>query len=125
MTPGIAGDSATSAPADRPTPPDVEQVVIDTMRASLSGTSAGVSRDTEVLRLVDSLGLIMVLGKIQAALNITLQPKEVIQVLSARSIADVALALSAALSARSRDGVRSGGARTSFEQNHPEVAVGG
>jgi len=95
MSPGFAGGRAVPAIAP------VEDVVIEALRAALPDVSVGVSRDSEVLRLVDSLGLVTVLGNVQAALTITLKPKEVIQVLRARSVADVALVLTTALSARS------------------------
>jgi hypothetical protein len=47
----------------------------------------------------------MGLANIQAALNIKLEPREIIEVLQARSVADIALALAKALGARSRQPV--------------------
>jgi len=75
----------------------VEQVVIDALLAASSDTPAQVSRETEVLQLVDSLGLMMSLANIQTSLNIKLEPKQIIGLLRARSIADLALVLTAAL----------------------------
>lgn len=83
----------------------IEQVVIQALRAASSDKSAQVSATTEVLQVVDSLGLMMGLANIQAALNIKLEPREIIEVLQARSVADIALALAKALSARSRQPV--------------------
>lgn len=80
----------------------VEQMVIDAMLAASSDKSFPVSRDTEVLQVVDSLGLMMSLAKIQTALHITLEPRELIGVLQARSVADVALVLTKAVGARNR-----------------------
>ncbi len=78
----------------------LEQVVIDAMLAASPDKSIPVSRDTEVLQVLDSLGLMMSLVDIQTALNIRLEPKELIGALQARSIADLALELTMALGAR-------------------------
>lgn len=75
-------------------------MVIDAMLAASPDKPARVSRDTEVLQVVDSLGLMLSLANIQAVLNITLEPKEIIGALQARSIADLALVLSPVLEAR-------------------------
>jgi hypothetical protein len=78
----------------------VERVVIDVMLAASADKSVPVSRDTEVLQVVDSLGLMMGLAKLQTALNIRLAPRETIAALQARSIADLALVLITAMGAR-------------------------
>jgi acyl carrier protein len=78
---------------------EVEQVVIDALRAS-SDKSAPVSRETDVLQVVDSLGLMMSVANIQTALNIKLEPREVIGVLQSRSVADLGLVLITALKSR-------------------------
>jgi acyl carrier protein len=83
----------------------IEQVVIHALRAASTDKSAQVSGSTEVLQVVDSLGLMMGLANIQAALNLKLEPRETIEVLQARSVADVAVALEKALGLRSRQSV--------------------
>lgn len=95
MTAGAATTPGTPMPAAA-----VEQVVIDAMLAASVDKSLPVSRDTEVLRVVDSLGLMMGLAKIQTALNIKLAPRETIAALQARSIGDLALVLITAMGAR-------------------------
>ena len=77
----------------------VEQVIMDAMLAVSPGKS--VSRDIDLLQVVDSLGLMMSLAKIQATLNIRLEPRELIGALQSRSIADLALVLAMALKGRS------------------------
>lgn len=83
----------------------VEQVVIEAMCAASADKTVPVCADTEVLQIVDSLGLMMSLAKIQAALNFRLEPKEIIGVLQARSIRDVTLALTRAVEARCKQSV--------------------
>jgi acyl carrier protein len=78
----------------------IEQVIIEALLAASSDRSVPVSRDTDVLQVVDSLGLMMSLADIQTKLNIRLEPQELIDALQARSIADVAVALTTALAAR-------------------------
>jgi acyl carrier protein len=78
----------------------VDQVVIEAMFAASHDKSVNVTRETELLEVVDSLGLMMGLTNIQAALNIRLEPRELIGALQARSIADLSLVLSTALAAR-------------------------
>jgi acyl carrier protein len=79
----------------------VEQVVIDAVLVASPDKSVRVSRDTDVLQVVDSLGLMMSLVDIQAALNFRLEPKELIAALQAHSVADLALVITMALGARS------------------------
>jgi acyl carrier protein len=98
--------SDASAESGMPvSPAAIEQLVIQALRAASSDKSVQVSATTEVLQVVDSLGLMMGLANIQAALNIKLEPREIIEVLQARSVADIALALAKALGARSRQPV--------------------
>lgn len=78
----------------------VEQMVIDAMLAASPDKSVRLSRDTDVLHVVDSLGLMMSLVDIQTALNIRLEPKELIGALQAQSIADLALVLTMAMGDR-------------------------
>jgi acyl carrier protein len=78
----------------------VEQVVIEALRAAASDKSIPVSRDTDVLYIVDSLGLMMSVANIQTALNIKLEPREVIGVFQSRSVADLASVLITAMKAR-------------------------
>jgi hypothetical protein len=78
----------------------IERVVIDTLAAASSNTTAQPTRETEVLQLVGSLGLIVAVANIQAALSISLQRREMMQVFQCRYIADLALVLEGALSAR-------------------------
>jgi acyl carrier protein len=78
----------------------IEQVIIEALLAASSDRSVPVSRDTDVLQVVDSLGLMMGLADIQTKLNIRLEPQELIAAFQARSIADVAVALTTVLAAR-------------------------
>ena len=68
----------------------LERTVIDAMRAAVPNTSLQITPASAVLDLVDSLGLVMTLGNLQAALGIELAPKQVIELFRAASIADVA-----------------------------------
>lgn len=77
----------------------LERIVIDAL-STVSADAATATRETEVLQLVDSLGLIVALANVQEALGVSLEPDEIIHVFQCRSIADVALVLQAALSAR-------------------------
>lgn len=92
--------SASATPGPPMSPAVIEELVIETMRAASSSQSVPVFRDTEVLQVVDSLGLMMSLANIQSALKIKLEPTEVIAVLQAHSIGDVALALTKAVETR-------------------------
>lgn len=83
----------------------VEQVVFEAMCAASADKAVRVCADTEVLQIVDSLGLMMSLANIQAALNVRLEPKEIIGVLQARSIRDVTLALTRAMETRCKQSV--------------------
>jgi acyl carrier protein len=78
----------------------IEQVVVEALSAASSDRSVPLSRDTEVLQVVDSLGLMMSLADIQTKLNIRLEPQELIDALQARSIADLAVGLTTVLAAR-------------------------
>ncbi len=78
----------------------VEHVVIDALCAASPDKSVPITRETDVLQVVDSLGLMMGLANIQTALNIKLEPREIIGVLQSRSIADLASVLVTALKAR-------------------------
>ncbi len=80
-------DTARSPPAG------LEQAVIDALRAASPDKSMPVTRDSAVLDLVDSLGLIVALGDLQAALDLELSPKQLIELFHARSIADFATTL--------------------------------
>lgn len=77
----------------------LERIIIDALSA-VSVEAATATRESEVLQLVDSLGLVMALANVQEALDVSLEPDEIIQVFQCRSIADVALVLQAVLSAR-------------------------
>jgi acyl carrier protein len=81
-------------------PAGIEQIIIDVLFAASPGKSIPVSRDTQVLDIVDSLGLMMSLATVQATLKITLEPKEIIAALQARSVADLASVLMAAMGVR-------------------------
>jgi acyl carrier protein len=82
----------------------LERIIIDAL-AAVSVEAATATRESEVLQLVDSMGLVMALANVQEALDVSLEPDEIIQVFQCRSIADVAVVLQAVLSARvtSRD----------------------
>lgn len=77
----------------------IERVVIDTFSATCPERSA-VTGDTEVLQLVDSIGLVIALAEVQDALGIELDPHEIIEVFYCRTLRDVAIALHASRSAR-------------------------
>jgi len=77
----------------------LERIVIDALSA-VSADAASATRDSEVQQLVDSLGLVIALANIQDALDVALEPDEIVGVLGCRTIADVALVLQAALTAR-------------------------
>lgn len=77
----------------------LERIVVDALSA-VSADAATATRETEVLQLVDSLGLVMALSNVQEALDVALDPDEIIEVFQCRSIADVAVVLQAALSSR-------------------------
>lgn len=77
----------------------LERRVIDAFSA-VTQHAAGATRETEILALVDSLGLVMALANLQHALDVALEPDEIIAVFQCRSVADVANVLQAALSAR-------------------------
>lgn len=83
-------------PADTET---LERIVIDALSA-VSVDAATATRDTELLQLVDSLGLVMALANVQEALGVALEPDEIIDVFQCRSIADVATVLQTALKTR-------------------------
>lgn len=83
-------------PADTET---LERIVIDAL-STVSADAATASRDTELLQLVDSLGLVMALASVQEALDVALEPDEIIDVFQCRTIADVAIVLQTALTTR-------------------------
>lgn len=83
-------------PADTET---LERIVIDALSA-VSVDAATATRDTELLQLVDSLGLVMALANVQEALGVALEPDEIIDVFQCRSITDVATVLQTALKTR-------------------------
>lgn len=72
---------------------ELEQAVIDALRAASPDKSAPATRDSAVLDLVDSLGLVVALGDLQATLAVELAPKHLIELFRAQSIADFAAAL--------------------------------
>ena len=76
----------------------IERVVIDTFSAASGHPPA--SRDTAVLDLIDSVGLIIALADVQATLDVELESDEIIEVFQCRSLGDVAAALHAALAGR-------------------------
>jgi acyl carrier protein len=94
-----------TTPGVPPSAAAVEQAVIDAIRAASPDSSVPISRDTEVLQVVDSLGLMVSLAKIQAALQIKLEPTEVIGVLRSRSVADITQVLITAMGTRYRQAV--------------------
>jgi hypothetical protein len=74
----------------------IEEIVIEALTpASRVGS---VTRDTEILHLVDSLGLVTALASIQAALHLSLEPEQLIDIFACRSISDLAITLEGALS---------------------------
>jgi hypothetical protein len=77
----------------------IEKTVIEAIRAA-SATGAKPTRDTEVFQLVDSLGLVTALANIQAALQLSLEPEQLIAVFACRSIGDLTITLESALSAQ-------------------------
>lgn len=87
----------------------IEQIVIEAIAAA-SNVGVILTRDTEVFQVVDSLGLATALANIQAALQLLLEPEQLIGIYAGRSISDLVLALEGALSedqlARCRDGAR-------------------
>jgi hypothetical protein len=87
----------------------IEQIVIEAITAA-STAGAIVTRDTEVFQVVDSLGLMTALANIQAALQLLLEPEQLIGIYACRSIGDLVLTLEGALSegqlALCRDGAR-------------------
>lgn len=83
-------------PADTGT---LERIVIDAL-STVSADAATASRDTELLQLVDSLGLVMALASVQEALDVALEPDEIIDVFQCRTIAEVATVLQTALKTR-------------------------
>jgi acyl carrier protein len=95
----MAFGTATT-PGVLPSAAAIEQVVLDAMVAASADKAVPLSAETDVLEIVDSLGLMMALANIQKALNISLNPKEIIAALQARSISELALVLEAAVRAR-------------------------
>lgn len=77
----------------------LERIIIDALSA-VSVEAATATRESEVLQLVDSMGLVMALANVQESLDVSLDPDEIIQVFQCRSIADVAVVLQTVLSAR-------------------------
>lgn len=77
----------------------IKRIVIDTFSATCPDPSA-VTVDTEVLQLVDSIGLVIALAEVQDALAIELEPHEIIEVFHCRTLGDVASALHASRMAR-------------------------
>jgi acyl carrier protein len=90
----------TATPAMPMSAAKVEQMIIDAFLAASPGNQVPLSRDTGVLDIVDSLGLMMGLANLQTALKIVLEPKEIIGALQARSVADLASVLMTAMEAR-------------------------
>ncbi len=77
----------------------LERIIIDALSA-VSVDAATATGESELSQLVDSMGLVMALANVQEALDVSLEPDEIINVFQCRSIADVALLLQAALLAR-------------------------
>jgi hypothetical protein len=95
MTSGAAPTPEIAISAER-----IEQMIFDSFLAASPGNQIPLSRDTAVLDVVDSLGLMMSLANLQTALKIVLEPKQIIAALQARSVADLTSVLIAAMSAR-------------------------
>lgn len=87
----------------------IEQIVIEAITAA-STASAILTCETEVFQVVDSLGLVTALANIQAALQLSLEPEQLIGIYACRSVGDLVLTLEVALSedqlALCRDGAR-------------------
>ncbi len=73
----------------------IERIIIDTFSSAHADRSA-ITRETEVQDLLDSIGLVIALADAQAALEIELEPDEVIEVLQSRTLADIAAVFDAA-----------------------------
>jgi acyl carrier protein len=70
----------------------IKRLVIDIFSASCADLSV-VTDDTEVMQLVDSVGLIIALADVQNSLDIELYPHEIIEVFQGRTLGDVAVVL--------------------------------
>jgi acyl carrier protein len=87
----------------------IEQIIIEAITAA-STAGAILTLDTEVFQVVDSLGLVTALANIQAALQVSLGPEQLIEIYACRSIGDLVLTLTGAVSEDQlslyRDGAR-------------------
>lgn len=81
----------------------VECTVLAAMNKNSIYKSIEVTRGTELLRLVDSLGLMITLTDIQESLGIDLDPQQYLQLFNCRLIGDVVAVLENVVSASGAD----------------------
>lgn len=65
----------------------IERVVIHAFAAA--APDQPVTRDSEILQLVDSIGVLMVVSAIQTKLEMRLQPLEIIRLFQCHAVGDV------------------------------------
>jgi acyl carrier protein len=67
-----------------------ERVVIGAIRAAVASLPGELTGATEVLGVVDSLGLMTALAEVQESLEVVLEPQHLISIFECRTIAEIA-----------------------------------
>jgi acyl carrier protein len=76
--------------------PSIERAVIAAMTAWRIDPQIDVTTSTEVLTVLDSMGMLSAVLEFQEALQLHLEPEEVVGIFKCRSVGDIVAALESA-----------------------------
>jgi acyl carrier protein len=67
----------------------IEQAVLEAIGAASTASPAPIDGATQILDVLDSLGLVITMAKVQSTLQLTLDPEHMVEIFSCRSVAEL------------------------------------